>query len=95
MTPFSDALARVRALVLELRGRGFDIRYLDFGGGLGITYADETPPDAEGLRGGAPPRRPRDLGVTLLLEPGRVIVGNAGILLAASSTLKTPTRSAS
>jgi diaminopimelate decarboxylase len=81
VTPFSDALARVRAMILELRGRGFDIRYLDFGGGLGITYADETPPEPKAyaealLRDGI-----AHLGVTLLLEPGRVIVGNAGILL--------------
>jgi diaminopimelate decarboxylase len=78
--PFVDAVARIRDLVGRLHGEGFHIRYLDVGGGLGITYNDEQPPEPreyaaaviEGLRG---------LDVTLLLEPGRVIVGNAGILL--------------
>ncbi len=81
VSPFADALARVRGLVLELRARGFDVRYLDFGGGLGIIYDAEKPPEPKEyastlLRDGL-----SNLGVTLLLEPGRVIVGNAGILL--------------
>jgi diaminopimelate decarboxylase len=81
VAPFRDALARVRGLILDLRARGFDIRYLDFGGGLGITYADEEPPSPKDyaealLRDGI-----EKLGVKLLLEPGRVLVGNAGILL--------------
>jgi diaminopimelate decarboxylase len=81
VSPFRDALARVRGLILDLRSRGFDIRYLDFGGGLGITYEDEKPPSPKDyaetlLRDGI-----EKLGVTLLLEPGRVLVGNAGILL--------------
>jgi diaminopimelate decarboxylase len=78
--PFVDALARIHDLVGRLQAEDFQIRYLDMGGGLGITYNDEKPPEphqyaaalTEGLR---------DLEVTLLLEPGRVIVGNAGILL--------------
>jgi len=78
--PFVDALERIHELVGRLQAEDFQIRYLDMGGGLGITYNDEKPPEprqyaaalAEGLR---------DLDVTLLLEPGRVIVGNAGILL--------------
>jgi diaminopimelate decarboxylase len=78
--PFVDALERIHGLVGRLQAEDFQIRYLDMGGGLGITYNDEKPPEprhyagalAEGLRG---------LDVTLLLEPGRVIVGNAGILL--------------
>jgi diaminopimelate decarboxylase len=81
VTPFADALARIRGLILELRSRGIEVRYLDFGGGLGITYEDETPPlpkdyAAALLRDGVD-----KLGVKLLLEPGRVIVGNAGVLL--------------
>ncbi len=78
--PFADALARVAELVETLRKRGIAIRYLDVGGGLGIRYKDERPPT------------PRDyaqvllpivkaLGVTLILEPGRSIVGSAGALL--------------
>jgi diaminopimelate decarboxylase len=81
VAPFRDALARVRGLILDLRARGFDVRYLDFGGGLGITYENEEPPSPKDyaealLRDGI-----EKLGVKLLLEPGRVLVGNAGILL--------------
>ena len=85
LSPFVDALARVReyldrVLVGSLRKQGARIRYLDLGGGLGINYNDETPPQpqeyaraiVEGLEG---------LDITLILEPGRVIVGNAGILV--------------
>jgi len=85
ITPFVDALAKVReyldrVLAGEMKKEGAQIRYLDLGGGLGINYHDETPPlpdeyakaIVEGLEG---------LDVTLILEPGRVIVGNAGILL--------------
>lgn len=78
--PFIDALERVRDLIGRLQSEHFNIRYVDMGGGLGITYNDEKPPEprqyaaalAEGLRG---------LDVQLILEPGRVIVGNAGLLL--------------
>ena len=83
--PFVDALARVReyldrVLIGYLRKEGAGIRYLDLGGGLGIQYKDEEPPHPEeyaaalvkGLEG---------LNVTLILEPGRVMVGNAGILV--------------
>ena len=85
LSPFVDALARVReyldrVLVGSLKREGVQIRYLDLGGGLGISYKDEMPPHPEeyaraiiqGLEG---------LDVTLILEPGRVIVGNAGILI--------------
>jgi diaminopimelate decarboxylase len=78
--PFVDALERVKTLLDALRREGCTLRYLDLGGGLGIQYKDEEPPHPElyadalicGLEG-------RDL--TLILEPGRVIVGNAGILV--------------
>jgi diaminopimelate decarboxylase len=85
VAPFVDALGRVReyldrVLVGSLKKEGAQIRYLDLGGGLGISYKDEMPPHPEeyakaiiqGLEG---------LNVTLILEPGRVIVGNAGILI--------------
>ncbi len=80
LEPFVDALGRVKELVLTLRDRGFNIRYLDFGGGLGITYHDEEPPDPSSY-GQAIKEIAGDLGVTFVLEPGRVLVGNAGILL--------------
>ena len=85
VTPFVDALAKVReyldrVLAGEMKKEGAQMRYLDLGGGLGINYHDETPPLPEeyaraiiqGLEG---------LDITLILEPGRVIVGNAGLLL--------------
>jgi diaminopimelate decarboxylase len=85
VTPFVDALGKVReyldrVLAGEMKKEGTQIRYLDLGGGLGINYHDEAPPLPEeyahaviqGLEG---------LNITLILEPGRVIVGNAGILL--------------
>ena len=85
LTPFVDALAKVReyldrVLAGEMQKEGARIRYLDLGGGLGIQYNDETPPVpdeyAKVIREGV-----EGLDVTLILEPGRVIVGNAGILL--------------
>lgn len=78
--PFVDALGRLKELVLTLRDRGFAIQYLDFGGGLGITYKNEEPPDPSSY-GQAINEIAGDLGVTFVLEPGRVLVGNAGILL--------------
>lgn len=81
VAPFRDALSRVRGLLLELRARGFDIRHLDFGGGLGITYEDENPPEPKDYAAALLRDGIDKLGVTLLLEPGRVIVGNAGILV--------------
>jgi diaminopimelate decarboxylase len=78
--PFVDALAKTAELIRELRALELDIRYLDVGGGLGITYKDEEPPIpqvfAEALIGVV-----KDLDCTIVLEPGRVIVGNAGILV--------------
>jgi len=81
VSSFRDALSRVRAILLELRARGFAIRYLDFGGGLGITYGDETPPTPKDYAKAVLGDGIEKLGVTILLEPGRVLVGNAGILL--------------
>ena len=78
--PFSDAAARVRAFIDALPQEGADIRYVDLGGGLGIRYDDEEPPEpgeyAKALVDGV-----RGLDVTLVLEPGRSLVGNAGVLV--------------
>jgi diaminopimelate decarboxylase len=78
--PFVDALAKTAALVRQLRERGADIRYVDVGGGLGITYKDEEPPlpseFAKALIAVI-----RDVKATVVLEPGRVLVGNAGVLV--------------
>lgn len=78
--PFVDALQRVIHLVDLLKDKGLDIGYVDMGGGLGIQYKDEVPPPPSELaRGVGPILKGKEL--TLILEPGRVIVGNAGILL--------------
>jgi len=80
ISPFVDALKRLKRLVGHLRKEGIRIRYLDLGGGLGITYREEEPPHpSEYAR--AIIRTAKDLDVTFIFEPGRVIVGNAGILL--------------
>jgi diaminopimelate decarboxylase len=80
VAPFVDALGRVKRLVEGLRADGFPIEYLDLGGGLGIPYDDEAPPPPRSY-GAAVRRALGRLDVTLLLEPGRVIVGNAGVLV--------------
>jgi diaminopimelate decarboxylase len=80
IAPFVDAADRVRRLVDRLLAKGMPIRLVDIGGGLGIRYNDELPPhprqyaDAIG-------KAFRGLDVTLVLEPGRVLVGNAGVLV--------------
>ncbi len=78
--PFVEALQRIKELVRNLREDGMDVRYLDMGGGLGITYHEEEPPHpmdyAQALLSEL-----EGLDCTLILEPGRVIVGNAGILV--------------
>ena len=78
--PFVEALARVLELVDRLGAHGIAIRYLDMGGGLGIPYRDETPPSPRDMAAAVLPLlHGRDL--TLIIEPGRVLVGNAGILV--------------
>jgi diaminopimelate decarboxylase len=80
VTPFVEALKKVLALVQALKGQGIDIRYINIGGGLGITYSDETPPQPKDLADAISPLV-RDLKCVLIMEPGRVIVGNAGVLM--------------
>lgn len=79
-TPVGDAVRRVVALVKTLRERSVEIRMIDVGGGLGIRYRDETPPTHEEYATVLLPAL-RESGATVLLEPGRSIVGNAGVLL--------------
>jgi diaminopimelate decarboxylase len=80
LAPFMDSLAKVLPLIDELRAAGAPVRYLDFGGGLGISYADETPPSIEEY-GRAVAAAVKGRGLTLILEPGRNLVGNAGVLV--------------
>jgi diaminopimelate decarboxylase len=80
LSPFVDALEKLLALLDRLSAQGLRIEYLDLGGGLGITYDREAPPPpqayAEAIKGAMGGRD-----ITLILEPGRVIAGNAGILI--------------
>ena len=78
--PFVEALKRLKSLVDQLRMEGMEIRYLDLGGGLGITYNDEEPPHPYEYASNIL-EEIRSFNCTLILEPGRVIVGNAGILV--------------
>ncbi len=86
-TPFVDALSRVLALIDRLAKYGIQFQHLDIGGGLGIRYRDETPPQpaeyVQALRA-ALGQRP----FKILMEPGRAIVGNAGILVSTVEYLK-------
>ncbi len=87
VSPFVDALDRVLWLADELQARGVAVHHLDLGGGLGITYQDEHPPQPAQLAQALNERLgERKLG--LLLEPGRAIVGNAGILVTRVEYLK-------
>ena len=80
IAPFVDALERVLVLIDRLGDLGIELRHLDMGGGLGIRYQDEEPPQpAEHAAALARHLQGRDL--EILIEPGRAIAGNAGILL--------------
>jgi diaminopimelate decarboxylase len=80
ISPFVDAAGRIRLLVERLLRNGLPIRLVDIGGGLGITYRKELPPHPKQYAD-AVARAFSGLEITLVLEPGRVLVGNAGILL--------------
>ncbi len=87
ITPFVDALKRVLALLDNLKREGIEVQHIDIGGGLGIRYQDETPPE--------PADYARALNTLLaehnysvIMEPGRAIAGNAGILVTQVEHLK-------
>jgi diaminopimelate decarboxylase len=85
--PFLDALERVLSIVDLLKAKGIALQHLDLGGGLGIRYHQETPPEpAEYIK--ALLHRLNDPTIEILLEPGRAIVGNAGILVTQVDYLK-------
>lgn len=79
--PFQDALERTGELVIKLREEGIKISYLNLGGGLGITYDKEQPPTPEELAGALAPVIKKLGDIKIVLEPGRSIAGNAGILI--------------
>lgn len=80
LDPFLEAFGKVRELIKLVRDEGITIEYLDVGGGLGIRYLDEAPPRPEEY-GEAVRGLVEGLGCTLILEPGRSLVGSAGVLL--------------
>jgi diaminopimelate decarboxylase len=81
LDPYRDAIAKVRGLITQLRADGHRIDRFDIGGGLGIVYADEKPPSiADFLRLVA--KETDGLGCELTFEPGRRLVGEAGVLVA-------------
>lgn len=80
VAPFVDALKKILALARELKERGTPVQYINIGGGLGITYAHEAPPHPKDLAAAISPLV-QDVPGTLIMEPGRVIVGNAGALV--------------
>ena len=89
LTPYAKAFSRVTKLVTDLRAAGHTIKHLDLGGGLGIPYDPEAiappGPDAYGL---LVQDHTKDLGCKLIFEPGRMIAGNAGVLLSKVEYIK-------
>ena len=88
-SPFSDALNRVLSMVMKLADAGIEIKQLDLGGGLGISYEGEQPPSAQTyvktmLEGISAQR----INLPIAIEPGRFIAGNSGVLLSRVEYLK-------
>ena len=87
LSPYVDALERLIFLMQRLKTKGVEIRHLDLGGGLGIRYKDETPPLpkewASALRD-----QLNDFDGTVVIEPGRAIAGNAGVLVSQVNYVK-------
>lgn len=79
--PFVDALDRLLVLIDELADKGIQIEHLDVGGGLGVTYNDEAPPHPKAYAEAMAERLAGRESLTLILEPGRAIAANAGILV--------------
>jgi diaminopimelate decarboxylase len=91
LAPFIDALDRVLLLADRLAAQGIHIEHLDLGGGLGIRYTHESPPEPDAYAA-ALSERLGERGYEVILEPGRAIAGNAGVLLTRVEYMKrTPT----
>jgi len=87
LSPFVDALERLLFLVQRLKTKGMQIRHLDLGGGLGIRYKDETPPLPEEWSSALRDQL-NDFDGTVVIEPGRAISGNAGVLVSRVNYVK-------
>lgn len=88
LDPFLLAIDRLISLYHELVSLGMPLHYLNIGGGLGITYKDETPPAAS-VYAAAVKQKCEGLPIELIMEPGRYLVGNAGVLLTRIEYIKT------
>lgn len=86
-SPFAEALDKVLLLIGQLADEGIRLKHIDLGGGLGIRYRDETAPTVKAYLGPLLAKL-RQSGLKILLEPGRRLVGNAGILLTRVEYLK-------
>ena len=85
--PFVDALDRVMSMIDELKKLGINLKHIDIGGGLGVTYKDEVPPTVEEYAQAMRPALEK-LGLKVYMEPGRSISANAGVLLTKVDLLK-------
>lgn len=86
--PFIDATDRLLTLIDDLKSQGIDIRHLDVGGGLGVVYRDELPPQPSDYAKALLGRLENHQELELIFEPGRAIAANAGILLTRVEFLK-------
>ncbi len=80
VAPFGEAFAKIRALILQLKDEGITLEQIDLGGGFAIAYNNENVPTAEEYAQ-VFLKHVRDLGLRVVIEPGRYLVGNAGILV--------------
>ena len=85
--PFVDALDRVISMIEHLKSLGINLKHIDIGGGLGVTYKDETPPSVEAYANAMKPALEK-LGLKVYMEPGRSISANAGVLVTKVDLLK-------
>ena len=87
LKPFVDALDRVLSLVDQLKNNNIHLSHIDIGGGIGICYQDESPPDFD-IYTKEILNKIQNLDVKIIFEPGRALVGNAGVLLSKVEYLK-------
>lgn len=85
--PFVDALDRIIVMIDKLKTLGIQLKHIDIGGGLGVTYKDETPPSVAEYANALKPALEK-LGLKVYMEPGRSISANAGVLLTKVDLLK-------
>ena len=85
--PFVDALDRIIGMIEKLKALGIDLKHIDIGGGLGVTYKDEVPPTVVEYANAMRPALEK-LGLKVYMEPGRSISANAGVLLTKVDLLK-------